>query len=77
MPYSQKLRLDRICFDNINCDKRCNDLESYLLKKVTVTKKMVRQQILQAREMKSEPDQKKLTFNITYYLVFQNVRNIL
>ena len=39
MPYSQKLRLDRICFDNINYDKRYNDLDSYLLKKVTVTKK--------------------------------------
>ena len=70
MPYSQKLRLDRICFDNINYDKRCNDLDSYLLKKVTVTKKLVRKQILRAREMKSEPDQKKLTFNITYYTVF-------
>ena len=27
--------------------------------------------------MKSESDQKKLTFNITYYPVFKNVRNIL
>ena len=27
--------------------------------------------------MKSESNQKKLTFNITYYPVFQNVRNIL
>ena len=27
--------------------------------------------------MKSESDQKKLTFNITYYPNFQNVRNIL
>ena len=27
--------------------------------------------------MNSELDQKKLTFNITYYSVFQNVRNIL
>ena len=27
--------------------------------------------------MKSEFEQKKLTFNITYYPVFQNVRNIL
>ena len=26
--------------------------------------------------MKSESDQNKLTFNITYYPVFQNVRNI-
>ena len=27
--------------------------------------------------MKAESDQKKLTFNITYYLLFQDVRNIL
>ena len=27
--------------------------------------------------MKSESDQNKLTFNINYYLVFQNVRNII
>ena len=47
---------------------------------------MVRKQVLRAREhsresllekVKSESDQKKLTFNITYYSVFQNVRNIL
>ena len=47
---------------------------------------MVRKQVLRAREhsresllekMKSESDQNKLTFNITYYPVFQNVRNIL
>ena len=43
---------------------------------------MVRKQLLRAREsllekVKSESDQNKLTFNITYYPVFQNVRNIL
>ena len=47
---------------------------------------MVRKQILQAREhsresllekVKSESDQNKLILNITYYPVFQNVRNIL
>ena len=49
-------------------------------------KKIVRKQVLWAREhsresllqkVKSESDQKKLTFNITYYLVFQDARNIL
>ena len=44
---------------------------------------MVRKQVLRAREhsresllkkVKSESDEKKLTFNITYYTVFQNVR---
>ena len=47
---------------------------------------MVRKQVLRAREhsresllekVKSESDQKKLTFNITYYPAFQSVRNIL
>ena len=47
---------------------------------------MVRKQVLRAREhsrvsllekVKSESDQKKLTFDITHYPVFQNVRNIL
>ena len=47
---------------------------------------MVRKQVLRAREhsresllekVKSESNKKKLTFNITYHPVFQNVRNIL
>ena len=47
---------------------------------------MVRKQVLRAREhsresligkVKSESNQNKLTFNITYYPAFQNVRNIL
>ena len=47
---------------------------------------MVRKQVLRAREhsresllekVKSESDKKKLTFNITYYPVFQNVRSVL
>ena len=68
-----------------NFDKRCNELESWLLEK-GYSEKMVRKQVLRAREhsresllekVKSESDQSKLTFNITYYSVFQNVRNIL
>ena len=85
IPYSQTLRLNRICYDNCNFDKRCNDLENWLFEK-GYNEKMVRKQVLRAREhsrvsllekVKSESNQKKLTFNITYYLVFQNVRNIL
>ena len=85
IPYSQTLRLNRICSDNNNFDKRCKELESWLLEK-GYSEKMVRKQVLRPREhsresllekVKSEPDQNKLTFNITYYPVFQNVRNIL
>ena len=48
--------------------------------------KMIRKQILRAREHsrkdllereKTENSEPKLTFNITYYPVFQNIRNIL
>ena len=82
--YSQTLRLNRICSDNNNFDKRCNELKSWLFER-GYSEKMVRKQLLRAREhskksllekVKSESDQKKLTFNITYYPVFQNVRNI-
>ena len=47
--------------------------------------KMIRQQILKAREHsrkdlereKAETSEPRLTFNITYYPIFQNIRNIL
>ena len=85
IPYSQTLRLNRISSDNNNFDKQCNELESWLLEK-GYSEIMVRKQVLLARghsreslleKVKSESNQDKLTFNITYYLVFQNVRNIL
>ena len=85
IPYSQTLRLNRVCSDNNNFDKRCNKLESWLLEK-GYSAKMVRKQVLRAREhsresllekVKSESNQDKLTFNIKYYPAFQNVRNIL
>ena len=38
IPYGQTLRLNRIWSDNNNFDKRCNKLESWLLKKDTVKK---------------------------------------
>ena len=75
IPYSQTLRLNRICSNNSNFDKRCNELENLLFEK-GYSEKMIRKQVLRAREH-SESDQKKLTFNITYYPVFQNVRSIL
>ena len=32
-PYSQALRLDRVCSDNTNFDKCCNDLEKWLMER--------------------------------------------
>ena len=77
-PYSQTLRLNRICSDNSNFDKRCNELESWLFEK-GYSEKMVGKRVLRARKhsresllekVKSESNRKKLTFNITYYPVF-------
>ena len=84
-PYGQALRLNRICSDNKSFDKRCNDLEGWLMER-GYNGKMIRNQILRAREHsrkdrleieKTEPSGPKLTFIITYYPVFQIIRNIL
>ena len=85
IPFSQALRVNRICSDNECFDKSCNDLEGYLMER-GYNGKMIRKQILRAREHfrknllereKAKTSETKLTFNITYYPVFQNVRNIL
>ena len=84
IPYSQTLRLNRICSDNGSFDKRCNDLEGWLMER-RYNGKMIRKQILRTREHsrtllereKAETSKPRLTFNITYYPVFQNIRNIL
>ena len=47
LPYSQTLRLNRICLDNDSLDKRCNKRESWLLEKV-YSEKEVRKQVLRA-----------------------------
>ena len=85
IPYSQALRLNRICSDNESFDKRCNDLEGWLMER-GYNGKMIMQQILRARKHsrkdllkkeKTETSDPKLTFNMTYYPVFQNIRNTL
>ena len=85
IPYSQTLRLNRICSDTRLFDKRCNELESWLLKR-GYNSKMVRNQILRARKFKridllekertirQEPD---TVLNITYHPAFANIRSIL
>ena len=85
IPYSQAPRLNRTCSDNESFDKRCNDLEGWL-KEMGYNGKMIRKQIFRAREHsindlmereKTKTFEPKLTFNITYYPVFRNIRNIL
>ena len=74
-----EVTFNMICSNNSNFDKQCNKLESWLFEK-GYSEKMVRIQVLRAREhsresllkkVKSEFDQNKLTFNITYYPVFK------
>ena len=80
IPYSQALRLNRIYSDNKSFDKRCNDLEQWLMER-GYNGKMIRKRILRARGLlkreKAKGYEPRLTFNITYYPVFQNIRNIL
>ena len=79
IPYSQALRLNRICLDNTNIDKCWNELEKSLMERC-YNKKMIHKQILRAREHsrndllereKQQMSNQKLTFNITYYPAFQ------
>ena len=85
IPYSQALSLNRICSKNEFFDKRCNDLEKYLLER-GYSEKMVRREILRARaiprhalleKVDNQEKQNKITFNITCHPVFRNVGKIL
>ena len=49
IPYSQALRLNRICSDNKSFTKHCNDLEGWLMER-GYNGKMIRKQMLRARE---------------------------
>ena len=53
------LRLNRISYDYSNFDKRCNELQSWLLEK-GYNEKMVRKQILQSSEDSGESLLKKV-----------------
>ena len=85
IPYSQALRLNRICSENSFFDKRCNDLEMWL-KDRGYSDKMVRKEILKARKFKrvdllnkskSENNKNNLVLNITYHPLFAKLKNIL
>ena len=81
IPYSQAVRLNRICTVNETFDRRFNNLEKWFMER-GYNEKMIRKQILSAREHfrndllekeKQQLSERKLTFNITYYPVFRNV----
>ena len=82
IPYSQALRLNRICSEN-SYDKRCNELEVWLRER-GYSDKLVRQQILKARthkrkdllnNMKDNRNDYQLVFNITYHPNFSKLKD--
>ena len=85
IPYSQALRLLKICSVDANFDKPFSKLEKWLMEKC-YKDKTIHKQILRAREhFRNEPLEREkcqmfdqnLTLNITYYPAFENVRTIM
>ena len=83
IPHSQALRLNRICSETNSFDKRCNDLEIFLLER-GYSSTLVRKEILRATKVprnelldkeKSEGNDSKLAINVTYYPVFRHLKN--
>ena len=83
IPYSQALRLNRICSETNSFDERCNDLQRFLLER-GYSSKLVRKEILRTRKIsrnellgkeKNQGNVSKLTFNITYYPVFRHLKS--
>ena len=81
--YSQVLGLNRICSETSSFGKCCNDLERFLLER-GYNSKLVRKEILLARKIsrnglldkkKSQGNDSRLTFNVTYYLVFRHLKS--
>ena len=84
IPYSQALRLNRICSENAEFDKRCNELEGWLIKR-GYSEKLVRSKVLEARSFKRKDllyrekseRKEKITFNLTFHPAFQSLYKVL
>ena len=75
--------LNRICSETTYFNKHCNDLEILLLER-GYSSKLVCKEILRARKIprnelldkeKSQGNDSKLTFNVTYYPVFRHLKS--
>ena len=82
IPYSQTLGLNRICSDSTSFDRRCNNLERWLLER-GYKEKQVRKQVLRGRAFcrddllnreRTFQEKTQVTFNLTCYPVFKDVR---
>ena len=85
IPYSQALRLNRICSKNIFFYIPCNNFEKWLSER-GYSEKLVPKEILKARSQSRETlldkerrsrNDGRVTFNITYYPVIKNIRIVL
>ena len=85
IPYSQALRLNRICSNNIFYDNRCNQLEKWLSDR-NYKQKLVREQILKARAISREkllnnernPQiEDRLVLNLTYHPLLRDFQKVL
>ena len=84
IPHSYALiRLNRICSETTYFNKHCNDLEIFLLER-GYSSKLVSKEILRARKIprnelldkeKSQGNDNKLTFNVTYYPGFRHLKS--
>ena len=83
--YIKDPRPAEICLDNNFFDKRCNDLEKYLLER-GYSEKTIRKKMLRARaiprdalleKVNNQEKQNKITLNITYHPVFPDPRKII
>ena len=83
--YIKDPRPVEICLDNNFFDKRCNDLEKYLLERgyseKTILKEMLRARAIPRdallEKVNNQEKQNKITFNITYHPVFPDLRKII
>ena len=83
IPFSQALRLNRICSETNSFDKRCNDLESFLLERGCISK-LVRKEIFRGGKTPrnelpdketSQGNDNKLTYNVTYYPLLRHLKS--
>ena len=85
IPYSQALRINRICSETEFLDKRCNQLEEWLLTR-NYNPNMVREQILKARSHKRSDllnknknisNNERVVFSLPYHPILKDFQKVL
>ena len=82
IPYSKTLRLNRICSNSRPFDRRCNELERWLLER-GYKEKEVRKQVMRGRAIcrvdllnreRTLQEKTEVVFNLTYYLRLTTIK---